>query len=133
MDVTRDACETDEQFRRAFSELRNRGEATFAGMIRTALQNYAETNGDQFPTSVSQLKSYFAIPVDDTLLQRFEVVPTELVKTKLTFVLPGKSLIVQKSRVDEELDQRWIVCSNGIIALNSKTEISVGTLGTSVR
>jgi hypothetical protein len=44
----------------------------------------------------------------------------------MTTPWPDEFIIVQKQRVDEELDQRWIVSPRGIAALNRAGEIGVG-------
>jgi hypothetical protein len=40
---------------------------------------------------------------------------------------------VQRSRVDQELDQRWIVYRNGMSALTSEWEIQVGPFDSPAR
>jgi RNA polymerase sigma factor (sigma-70 family) len=133
LDIARDKCETDDEFRRAFSQLRNYGEGKFAGILSAASKAYGEANNGQFPMTLSQLKPFFPIPVDDTLLQRFEIVPAENVKLKPPIALLAKSVIVQRSRVDQELDQRWIVYRNGMSALTSEWEIQVGPFDSPAR
>jgi hypothetical protein len=50
-------------------------EDRFGKMGNKALQKYIQANNGQFPTDLSQLQSYFDSPVDDAILQRYEIVP----------------------------------------------------------
>jgi hypothetical protein len=59
--------DTDEDFRRAFSEVRNIAKNEFGNLLRNALRSYTEANGGQLPTDLSQLKPLFEKPVDDSV------------------------------------------------------------------
>ena len=45
-------------------------------MIEQALQKYTAASNGQLPADVSQLKPYFDVPVDDALIQRYQMVRT---------------------------------------------------------
>jgi hypothetical protein len=64
--------ETEPALGQAFSAVRNTAKGEFAGMLQTALRNYAQAANGQLPTDMSQLKPYFAPSVDDSVLQRYE-------------------------------------------------------------
>jgi hypothetical protein len=76
--------ETDADLGLALSSLRNSAKDEFAHMIQNALSSYAQANNGQSPSDWSQLQSYFASPVDDSLLQRYELTPTGTVTEKTT-------------------------------------------------
>lgn len=87
-------AETDEDYRAAFSMLREKAKDLFARWVGQALHNYAKANGGFLPTDLAQLKPYFTPPVhdpgwkpgdpphyqllevDDAVLQRYQLVQT---------------------------------------------------------
>ena len=48
----------------------------FGSLLGPALLKYVEANNGDLPTDVLQLKPFFGEPVDDALLQRYEIVAT---------------------------------------------------------
>ncbi|HEX7618641.1 MAG TPA: sigma-70 family RNA polymerase sigma factor, partial [Verrucomicrobiae bacterium] len=84
--------ETDEDYRHAFSNLRERAKDLFIHWLGQALHNYAKANGGYLPADLSQLKPYFTppaldanwkpgdpkryelLPVEDAILQRYQLV-----------------------------------------------------------
>jgi hypothetical protein len=92
---------TDTDFRRALSALRAAGESKFAGMLQPALKAYIKANNGQFPTDVGQLQPFFASPVDPAILQRWEVMPANRIKS---LGMGGDMVISQKSPVDDVFD-----------------------------
>ena len=84
--------ETDDDFRHAFSNLRERAKDLFVRWLGQALHNYAKANGGSLPADLSQLKPYFTppatdanwkpgdpkhyelLPVEDAILQRYQLV-----------------------------------------------------------
>jgi RNA polymerase sigma factor (sigma-70 family) len=84
--------ETDDDFRHAFSNLRERAKDLFVRWLGPALHNYAKANGGFLPADLSQLKPYFTppaldanwkpgdpkryelLPVEDAILQRYQLV-----------------------------------------------------------
>jgi RNA polymerase sigma factor (sigma-70 family) len=76
--------ESDADFDRALSELRSSAKGEFANMVQRALRNYAQANNAQLPGDMSQLQTYFASPVDDSVLQRYELAPSGTVTEKAT-------------------------------------------------
>jgi RNA polymerase sigma factor (sigma-70 family) len=83
---------TDDDFRHAFSNLRERAKDLFVRWLGQALHNYAKANGGYLPADLSQLKPYFTppaldanwkpgdpkryelLPVEDAILQRYQLV-----------------------------------------------------------
>jgi hypothetical protein len=108
LDVARHVnLDTDAGFRRALAEVRKRAEGVFAHKFQAALDIYLSANS-QWPANVDQLSHYFFPPVDEAILQRWEIVP------KTTF--PGQNfagdwVLTEKSPVDPDFDWRWMVDS----------------------
>jgi len=102
--------DTEDGHRRAMSMARFWAEQNFVnGLLDPALQRYAQDHAGQFPGTVSQLKPYFKSPVDDAVLQRWEVVPKDRLVSQLQALeaqLDEDWYITQKTPVDEALDQR---------------------------
>jgi hypothetical protein len=72
------------------------------------LQQYEQANG-QFPTDITQLKPYFDPPVDDSILQRWEVAP----KSTVPSLGVGDPIITQIAPVDADHDNRNAIGPNG--------------------
>ncbi len=104
---------TDADYRWDLHNLFSEVEDTFGKMAMNALQKYIQANNGQFPTDLSQLQPYFNTPVDDAILERYEIVPANTIpKAK---EMSGSWLIVQKARVDEndKNDGREVIGPNG--------------------
>jgi RNA polymerase sigma factor (sigma-70 family) len=68
--------ETDDDYSRAASNLRNIAKDEFVHMTQQALRDYTAANGGQLPRDLSQLKPFFSQPVDDDVLQRYKLLQT---------------------------------------------------------
>lgn len=68
--------ETDNDYNQAFSSARNLAKGEFGSMLQKALRGYTDANGGQLPQDLSQLKPYFDKPVDDAVLQRYQLLQT---------------------------------------------------------
>jgi hypothetical protein len=106
-----DPLVTDDDYRSAMSRLRYSADAEFAQRALPALQQYARVNNGQFPTDLSQLKPYFESPIDDAILQRYEIVPTKSLVSSLA-QLGGDWLITEKAPVNKKLDLRTAIGTN---------------------
>jgi RNA polymerase sigma factor (sigma-70 family) len=90
----------------AMAELRQTAQVSFANLAHDALIRYAKDHGGSFPTDLSQFKPYLptavgGVPVDDTILQRYEIAPAEKYGSKQ----PGQDwVITQKELLDDEYD-----------------------------
>lgn len=102
--------DTEDDFRRAFSLLRHDAENNFvASYLKPALTSYSKTNNGKFPTELSQLQPYFKSPVDDAVLDRWEIAQPSVVPN----LGMGSMIITEKAPVDEVLDQRMAIGPNG--------------------
>jgi hypothetical protein len=106
-----DPLVTDDDYRSSMIRLRGDADREFARRVFPALQQYAQANNGQFPTDLSQLKPYFESPIDDAILQRFEIVPTKSLVSYLA-QLGGDWLITQKAPVNKE-DERLAISLTG--------------------
>jgi len=101
---------SDKDYRRALAGLRAAAEDTFASSeLRPALSQFAQANNGQFPTALSQLQPYFDPPVDESILQRWEVAP----KSVIPGVGMGETVITQVGPVDGDYDTRYCIGPNG--------------------
>jgi hypothetical protein len=111
LNISKGELSSEADYRRAFSRLRNASESLFAQqLLRPALRKYRDANHGQFPADLSQLRSYFDPPIDDSILQRFEILPAA--------ELPGLKLrddwiVTQTAPIDLEHDFRYGVDSYG--------------------
>jgi RNA polymerase sigma factor (sigma-70 family) len=101
---------TDTDYRLALASLWNAGQNKFGNMIFGALQKYSQANNNQFPTDLSELKPYFDSPVDDAMLNRWEIVPAQNYNAE---GLGGDSTITEKTAVDDIYDSRVTIGLQG--------------------
>jgi RNA polymerase sigma factor (sigma-70 family) len=59
--------------RKALSQLRNRAKSYFAEKVQAGLGEYLKANDGRMPTEMMQLAPYFHPPVDQAILQRYEL------------------------------------------------------------
>jgi hypothetical protein len=86
------------------SSVRAGAESKIFSKLHEALQRYARKNNGQLPTDLSQLTAYLDSPIQDDILQRYEILPaTNLVKELRGY---GDWVITQKAPVNEKLDLR---------------------------
>jgi len=96
-----DAFETDDDFRRALSSLRGQAKLRAALQIQDAVRKFAAANDDMIPTQVSQVAPYLEKPLDDAILQRFQIVAAG----KLSDLPEQKDLITETGPVvDQEFE-----------------------------
>ena len=110
LDAARGNLDTDTDYRRAMSSLRNAATSKFVPQLRIALRKYLDSNNKEFPTDVAQLRLYFEPPVSDAILQRYAVLPSEELPS---LVMGGKWIISQRAPVDGEFDSRMGIGPNG--------------------
>ena len=110
LDAARGNLDTDTDYRRAMSSLRNAATSKFVPQLRIALRKYLDSNNKEFPTDIAQLHSYFEPPVSDAILQRYAVLPSEELPS---LGMGGKWIISQRAPVDGEFDSRVGIGPNG--------------------
>lgn len=68
--------DSDIDTRKGLSLVRTLSKMNVADLLRPALVAYTEANNGNLPTDLAQLKPFMSAPVDDTILQRYEVLRT---------------------------------------------------------
>jgi RNA polymerase sigma factor (sigma-70 family) len=122
LNAARGDLETDADYRQALSTLRNTGENKVAVMLKKSLARYMQSNNKQFPTDLGQLQSYFDSPLDDAILQRWQIASAATIKS---LGMGGDVIITQKAPVDDVFDTRYGIGPNGYGStdfLNQETE-----------
>jgi len=94
-------------------------------MLQKALRGYMKANHEQFPTDLSQLRPYFALPLDEAVLQRWQIAPAAIVQN---YGLGGDMVITQKTAVDEVFDQRHAAGSSRTTSMGFLSLEAVGVL-----
>ena len=108
------AAGTDE--RKVLSGMRFRARNAFVELVKPALQRYVQTHDSQFPTDLAQLHPYFKSPVDDAVLERWQIVPI----SDFPEILPQagnreKTYVVTQrtpSPIEEADGSRWVIQPN---------------------
>jgi RNA polymerase sigma factor (sigma-70 family) len=102
--------DTDTDYRKALASLRDIAEGKVAGMLHDALGKYMQANNQQFPTDLSQLQPYFASPVDQDILDRWEITSPSTVPN---VGVGSQGIITEKAAVDDIYDGRNVVGAQG--------------------
>lgn len=99
--------DTEDGIRVAFSNLRSDAEDIFLNeMMKAAINKYLAANNDLLPANLSDLKSYFDVPVTDEMLQRYTLLQTGKSDN-------GADLVRLTSYVDEDYDSNHVMSING--------------------
>jgi hypothetical protein len=114
--------ETDGEYRYVMSALRSQAESRFAERLQPALRQYAQDNNGQFPTDLSQLKPYSKSPIDDAILQRYEILPASNLVSELQ--VGEERVITQKAPVNAALDTRIAI---GLTNMTSSTRVNTNS------
>jgi hypothetical protein len=110
-DAANGKLDTDADYRRALATLRAAGESKFVSLLlKPALNQYLQANNKQFPTDLAQLQQYFSTPVDDAIIQQWEIAPASTIKS---LGMGGDVIITQKAPVDDVFDTRFGIGPNG--------------------
>jgi RNA polymerase sigma factor (sigma-70 family) len=103
--------------REVLSGMRFSAEYQFEQLVQPALQKYLQTHNSQFPTDLAQLRPYFKAPVDDAVLERWQIAPA----SEFPGILAQDSnraatqVVTQRapSPSDEADNRRWLIQPNG--------------------
>jgi RNA polymerase sigma factor (sigma-70 family) len=94
------SLQSEAEVRQALSKLRNTAKHKFATHALEAVDKFIQANNGQMPTDVSQLKPYFDVPVEDAMLQRYQVLhPGEGNSLQDNWVMS------ERERVDPDYDR----------------------------
>jgi RNA polymerase sigma factor (sigma-70 family) len=100
--------ETDEDYRKAFSNARNIAKGEFGRLLQKALRGYTDANGGQLPQDLAQLRPFFEQPVDDSVLQRYTLLQTGKLSESDGYLVGENAPLV-----DEENDATFQFSLNG--------------------
>jgi RNA polymerase sigma factor (sigma-70 family) len=108
--------ETNEEYRRAASELRSYAECNVAPMVADALKSFLQANNGAYPTSASNLQPFFTNSIDAAILQRYEIQPaSNFSQIQSKYDSSGRisgSVITPRAAVDADFDHRIIIGLN---------------------
>ncbi|MEI6714998.1 MAG: hypothetical protein WCO60_14665 [Verrucomicrobiota bacterium] len=102
--------ENEESIRKTLAEVRQQAKRNFAPSVWGAITKFAEANGGQIPSDMTQLKTFFDSPVDEGLLQRYQLVQPG---THPELALLQPPIFQEISPVDSEYDTIMFVGRNG--------------------
>lgn len=109
--------ETDEECRRAMSVVRANAEGPTQHNLAAALRQFANANGGQFPTELSQLTPYLNPLLDDQILGRYTILPASSLVSELA--LDGeKWVITEQAPVNAADDIRNAFGLTGVKSAN---------------
>jgi RNA polymerase sigma factor (sigma-70 family) len=104
--------ETEEDFRKALSDLRRNAKNNFGSVLQKALRKFTDASGGMLPTDLSQLQPYFDAPVDPGVLGRYQL----LQSGRLADVGVDNTLVGEIAPpVDDENDSRFEFSLTGTI------------------
>jgi len=77
-DAARGNLDTENDFRKAFSTLRDWAVRNFLQSMSSALRKYKQTHNDDVPPELSDLKPFFETSPSDEMLQRYQIVSSKV-------------------------------------------------------
>jgi RNA polymerase sigma factor (sigma-70 family) len=96
----------------------------FMQIVQPALQKYVQTHNSQFPTDLAQLRPYFKSPVDDAVLERWQIAPVSEFPGILSPGSTGEATHVVTQRgsspKEEAGDLRWFIQPNALTTTRFK-------------
>jgi RNA polymerase sigma factor (sigma-70 family) len=99
--------DTEDGVRQALSKLREQAINTFLNeMMKDAMKKYLAANNDIVPASLSELKSYFDVPVTDDMLANYKLLQTGKVDN-------SADLVTLTAHADDEYDTTHSMSING--------------------
>ncbi len=119
--------DNEAELRNALSHLRLLAKDKLAPFFGAALRDYLQAHDGVLPGDMTELKPYFDAPIDEAILQRYQVAGGK----RLSDLQPGQNAIQERSRVDES-DTLLAVSTDHYLHL-SPPQIVPGTGGTAMR
>ena len=104
----------EDGYRRLMSRARTMAESEFGNRyLKPTLERFVSDNGGRFPLEISNLEAYFHEPVSSEILDRWVSLPTNrLVESLRRQIAADDRVLTQRSAVDRELDQRYLLGLN---------------------
>ena len=116
--ATTEELKSETAYRWAFRMLRTQAEVHYLEPIHDAIVAFAKANGGKCPTDLAQVKPYLKTPIEDAILQRYEILPGDT----LPLMDPDSGwVLTQKSAaVDPDSDQRIMIGETSFNSLSFK-------------
>ncbi|EEF62867.1 RNA polymerase sigma factor [Pedosphaera parvula] len=115
LEVVKDAdVVTDWGYKEALARLRKLAKDKFAPRLSRALREYARANNNELPPDTAALKPYFASPVEDAVLERYQLLHTGPVKW-------DEWVLAEKAPADDQKDTIFKVGPTGLQFSNSSS------------
>lgn len=108
--VKRFDLKDEKEFPEAFSQARLLAEMKVGAQLQAAMRKYAEANPGAYASDLSLLKPYLDPAIDDSMLRRYVISPSDAVQS---MKLGGEWVITLKAPVDAELDAQVAVGQDG--------------------
>jgi len=108
----------------AMSQVRSMAEVNgVLPVLQSALKQYGQANAGQFPKDLSQLNPYFKSPIDEAILQRYEIMPAsdlgQIIDTS-EIGLGSEWVITEKAPANEAFDARLLIgMTNFLLSLQT--------------
>ena len=103
--------DSKEGIRQALSKVRQKAKTQFAELATAALNEYFAATKGGTPTDPSQLLPFFKTPIDASLLQRYQLVPSSTVPGLME---NGHVILSEKAPVDREYDTHFYIGKKGV-------------------
>jgi RNA polymerase sigma factor (sigma-70 family) len=115
-DAARGNLDTESDFRKAFSFLRDSAVHNFLHSMSAALRKYKQTHGGDVPLDLSQLKPYFETPPSDEVLQRYQILSNKVLPSFSTESAAGQAWSVTlKEVIDGDNDTLFELGQDGSV------------------
>jgi len=108
--------------RQALNHLRNLAKNNFVPLLQAAMKKYLTEHNNQLPASVTDLKTYFEVPVSEAMLQRYAMKYTGNVND-----VPGGEVPIEEkpeAQVDDTYDTQMKIYATGGYAVYSSPSAS---------
>lgn len=92
--------ESEDETRKAFGQLRNAAKDRFIEQLGTALQKYGQATAGQTPTKLADVANYFNPPVENSLLDRYELIPQRDIPSVRLSQNPDELIVREKRALD---------------------------------
>lgn len=103
---------TDEDFELWMSAQRGNAEARFGRLAQKALKDYAAAHNGGFPADLQSLTPFFSTNIDNSILDRYQIVSTKTLSKSLAEV-GGDWAITQKAPINLKHDSRLAISLTG--------------------
>ena len=124
-DAARGNLDTENDFRKAFSTLRDWAVRNLLQSMSSALRKYKQTHNDEIPPDLSQLKPFFQTPPSDGMLQRYQIVSSKVLPSFIAESGGGQGWSVTlKEVIDADNDALFELTRDGGVGSASYRDVA---------